>query len=476
MPQVSFAIRNVTLIDGTGANPLPRATVLIARERIVAVGPGTRVDVPDGVETLDGTGRWLMPGLVDLHVHVNNCGPEAFPLWLANGVTSIRDIGGDIATLIPWRAELAAGRVSSSESGFLRRTAESAPTMDSGLKTQDSGRIGPRLFTHGPMIDGAPSPFGRMPGGAFGQMWTDVDGPGSAIAEAERLLAAGVDGLKLYQMLPPDAATAIIRHVDGRVPITGHLTATRASEAIIAGINHLEHNFVTPYNDVCRPEDRTAPGAGWQTPGFIAGIHAGWSHADFDAPHARAFIELMAESRVYFNPTMTWGTNALALEESEDEQGERYLPPVMRRRREEQERRVRDLAERGQTPPQPEPSLLHASAEQQLAFVSRLIEAGVLVMAGTDTGALAGIPGFTLHRELRWLARAGMAPMTIIERATRIAAEALRRADDQGTVRPGRRADLLLLDADPLADIRNLRRINRVVKDGRVYDPAVLLG
>jgi hypothetical protein len=459
MPPVSLAIRNVTLIDGTGADPLPGATVLLAGERIVAAGPGTRVDVPDGVETLDGTGRWLTPGLVDLHVHVNNCGLEAFPLWLANGVTSIRDIGGDITTLIPWRAALASGK-----------------------------REGPRLFTHGPMIDGAPSPFGQMPGGAFGQMWTDVDSPEAAIAEAERLLAAGVDGLKLYQMLqmlPPDAATAIIRHVDGRVPITGHLTATRASEAIAAGINHLEHNFVTPYNDVCRPEDRTAPGAGWQTSGFITGIHNGWARADFDAPHARAFIELMAASRVYFNPTMTWGTNALALEETEEEQGERYLPPAMRQRREEQERRIRQLAERGQTPPQPEPSLLRASAEKQLEFVSRLIEADVLVMAGTDTGALAGIPGFTLHRELRWLARAGMAPMTIIERATRlaaetiieratrIAAEALRRADDQGTIHPGQRADLLLLDADPLADIRNLRRIHRVFKDGNAYVPSL---
>jgi imidazolonepropionase-like amidohydrolase len=94
MPAISLAIRNVTLINGTGADPLPGATVLVAGERIVVAGPGTRVDVPGGVETLDGTGRWLVPGLVDLHVHVNNCGEEAFPLWLANGVTSIRDIGG----------------------------------------------------------------------------------------------------------------------------------------------------------------------------------------------------------------------------------------------------------------------------------------------------------------------------------------------------------------------------------------------
>jgi hypothetical protein len=435
-----FAIRGVTLIDGTGAPPLPGATVLVNGERIEAVGPDAVLPVPDGVEVLDGAGRWLIPGLVDLHVHVNLCGPESLPLWLANGVTSVRDIGGAVTQQTVWRAELAAGK-----------------------------RVGPRLFTHGPMIDGAPSGYrAGMAASTFEQLWSEVDSPEAGVAEVDRLLAAGVDGLKFYQLLPVETLRAMLRHVDGRVPVTGHLTATRASDAILAGINCLEHNFVTPYNDICRPEDRTAPGEGWQTPGFILKVHEGWARADLDAAHARRFVDLVAESGVYYDPTMTWGTAALALDETEEEQGERYVSPTMRARREQQ------AARRAQAPVI-DPALLRVSAERQVALVSRLIDAGALVMAGTDTGALAGIPGFTLHRELRWLVRAGMPPMTAIARATRVAAEALRRADDQGTIRPGRRADLVLLDADPLADIRNTRRIHRVVKDGRVYDPAALL-
>src|SRR3712207_6731724 len=104
-----LAIRGATLIDGTEAPPLPEATVLIAGERIAAVGPSARVPVPEGAEVLEAAGKWLIPGLVDMHVHGNNCGVEALPLWLANGVTTIRDIGGDIARLIPLRGELAEG-------------------------------------------------------------------------------------------------------------------------------------------------------------------------------------------------------------------------------------------------------------------------------------------------------------------------------------------------------------------------------
>jgi imidazolonepropionase-like amidohydrolase len=449
LPPITLAVRGATLLDGRGGPLVEGATVLVAGARIVAAGPDAQVPVPEGVTPIDGRGKWLIPGLVDLHVHVNNCGPESLPLWLANGITTVRDIGGNIDALIPWRSELAAGT-----------------------------RVGPRLFTYGPMIDGAPSPFGRTPGGGFERLWVEVDGPEAGEAEAERLLAAGVDGLKLYQYLPVDVLRAILRRVDGRVPVTGHLTRTRASDAIAAGINCLDHNFVTPYNDVCRPEDRTPEGWGWHTPGFILKVHEGWARADLAAPHARAFIELLAQSGVYYDLTATWGTGAIALEETEEETGERYLPPTMRRRRELQAQRLRAAAAargEGAVPPTPSPELLRASGEKQLEMMRRVHEAGVRVIAGTDTGALAGIPGFTLHRELRWLVRAGLTPKLAIERATRVAAEALRRADDQGTISPGRRADLLLLDADPTADIRNTRRISRVVKDGRVYDPAALL-
>jgi hypothetical protein len=326
------------------------------------------------------------------------------------------------------------------------------------------------------MLDGIPSGFRVTAATAFDGTWRELDGSVAAEAEVDRLLAAGVDGLKLYQMLPPESVHAVLRRVDGRVPVTGHLTRTRASEAVAAGIAGLEHNFVTPYNDICRPEDRTPEDAGWHTRGFITQVHQGWSRADLDAPHVRAFIDLLVQSRVCHDPTMTWGTAAIAFDETEDERGERYLSPTMRARQSEQEERIRATVARGGSPAlPPDPALLRASAERQMEFVGRLHDAGGLVMAGTDAGALAGIPGFSLHRELRWLVRAGLSPLDALTRATHCAAEALRRAGDQGSIRPGRRADLVLLDADPLSDIRNTRAIHRVIKDGRFYDPAALL-
>lgn len=441
--QEYVAIERATLLDGTGADPIFPATVVIMGERIVAAGPSAQITTPNGATILDGRGAWLIPGLVDMHVHVNLCGEESLPLWLANGVTSVRDIGGDIRRLIPWREELATGQ-----------------------------RIGPRLFTYGPMIDGAPSTFAGDPAGNFENLWSEVDGPEAGCAEVDRLLAAGVDGFKLYQNLPPETLRAMLRRIDGRVPATGHLCRTLASDAIRAGISCLEHNFLTAYNDVCRPVDRTPAGWTMTTPGFWAHVYAGWARIDLDAPQARAFVELLAASGVAYDPTASLGTNALGLDETEEESGARYLSPTLRARRQRNVGRAQARA----AVAAPDPETMRLAGERQLELIARIQEAGGIVIAGTDTGAVQPlIPGFSLHRELRWLVRAGMTPKTAIERATRTAAETLRRADDQGTIRPGKRADLLMLDADPLADIRNARRIRRVIKDGAIYDPQALL-
>lgn len=443
-PPMTLAIQNVTVIDGTGAAPRSPMNVLVAGERIVAIGADATTPIPPGTATVDGRGRWLIPGLTDMHVHVNLCGAEALPLWLANGVTSIRDIGGNVSTQLPWRAELAAG-----------------------------ARTGPRLFVYGPMIDGTPSTFAGDPGGTFQQLWAEVDGPEAGARAIDRLLAAGVDGFKFYQNLPLTSLRPMLAHVDGRAPVTGHLCATLASDAIRAGIACLEHNMLTPFNDVCRPEDRTPPGWTMRTPGFWAKVHAGWARADLSAPHARAFIELLAASGAAYDPTASLGTNGIGLEETDVEAGQAHVTPTLRAGRERNAARARAA---GAPAPPPDPALLRASGERQLELIARIHEAGGMIVAGTDTGAVQPlVPDFSLHRELRWLVRAGLSPLEAITAATGRAAAVLRRADDQGAIRPGRRADLVLLDADPLADIRNTHRIHRVVKDGQVYDPAEIL-
>jgi imidazolonepropionase-like amidohydrolase len=167
---MALLIEDVTLIDGTGAPARPASSLLIDGDRIARVAPAGALEAPAGIERIDGRGRWLLPGLIDMHVHVALVGEEALPLWLGSGITSVRDLGGEIETLLPLRDAVARGE-----------------------------QIGPRILSYGPMLDGDPPIFA----GGFGNLtWinrTVADGE----AAIDRLLAAGVDGIKLYAGLRP---------------------------------------------------------------------------------------------------------------------------------------------------------------------------------------------------------------------------------------------------------------------------------
>ena len=278
-----------------------------------------------------------------------------------------------------------------------------------------------------------------------------------------------MDGFKLYANLPPETLERIIRRVDGRVPVTGHLGRTSASHAIDCGINCLEHLFLTVYNDVVRPEDRYPEGHTMMTPGFWGMLHRGWANADFDLPHARTWIDRAVAAGVVLSPTLDLVSGTLGTGEASEEPGLAYVTPSLRERWDQRPRGA------GAGPESPE--VIRASVTRQLEFIARFHAAGGRLVAGTDVGAVYPlVPGFSLHRELAMLATAGLSPLEVIRCATRNAAEALRWGDRLGTVEPGKLADLVLLDADPLADIGNTRRVVAVFQGGRRYDPKDLLG
>jgi hypothetical protein len=457
MPQPLF-VRGATLIDGTDHSPRPATSVLIEDGRVTSVGPSAQLEPPPGAEFIDGTGKFVIPGLIDMHIHVELCGGrEGLPIWLGAGITTIRDVGGSPEGMLPLRDEVAAGT-----------------------------QVGPRIFSYGPLLDGVPSIFGNRPlaGTGPGDLTWVIDDAARAEAAVDELLARGVDGFKLYAGLRPDLVRAFIDRIGGRVPVTGHLSRTWASEAIDAGINCLEHVHATIYQDVVPPEFRhpREEGNGF-IPNYWTWLNTGWAAAELKSDYVQRFIELLVSKDVALSPTTVLVTGGMATRDALEEPGMKYTPKAMTARRQQQAAAMAKIREDAEKVGRPLPAIVppdfevgRRALDNQLAFLKMVIDAGGKVVPSTDCGAAPNqVPGFSLHRELALFAEAGIPNARIIQLATRVAAEVLRKEDEIGTVTPGKRADLLILVADPLADINNARTIETVIKDGVRYAPQPLL-
>lgn len=460
----ALVITNGRLFDGTGADPVEPANVVIEHGRITAAGPAVNVAVPEGAQTIDAAGKFVMPGLIDMHVHVlMSGGQDSLHSFLGAGVTTVRDLGGEPDETLRLRDEVASGE-----------------------------RDGPRMFVHGPFIEGDPPVFGvrqaqaQRPAGAAdtltNAMWPQTSA--QQVAETiEDVLGRGVDGVKLYAGLRPDLVEAAIRAVDGRVFVTGHLGRTWASEAIAAGINGLEHVHATLYQDVALPEDRHGREDGnGAMPNYWSWLTEGWSRVDLRAGYVEQLIASIVERRVVISPTVVLITNGMATLEARDEPGLKYLPKAQAERRRQtaelRERMRRQAEEAGEELP-PIAGIDPAAGEQALAneleFVAMVHRAGGIVVPSTDVGPTP-CPGFSLHRELSLHTRGGISNADVLQNATRVAAQQLGQGDELGTVEAGKLADLLILDGDPLVQIDATRAVTTVIKGGVVYDPQEVLG
>jgi imidazolonepropionase-like amidohydrolase len=445
----TLVVRGGTLVDGTGRAPVRDATVLIEGERITAAGPSAQVPVPEGATVVEAAERTVIPGLIDMHVHTGLCREESFPLFLALGVTTIRDCAGDPVEVLPLRDRIAGGEV-----------------------------VGPRMFSMGPVLDGSPPTF-SLPNPAGLRELRSVE---EARAAAEELIDLGVDGLKLYATLPPDRAAAILDVARGRVPTTGHLSRTTSTEAIEGGISCLEHTHASIYQDIVQPEDRhPVDGGNGVMPNYWNWLAGGWARADLDAPHVRTFIELMAERDVSLCATLIMMTGGMLTEEAAEEPGLAYLPAYMRKRHLPENAR-RAWAERRAAgaeaglPLQNVPPVNERARAQQVDFVRRAHEAGVRLAIGTDVGGASGqVPGFSMHREMAMHVEAGLSAHEVIQASTRACAEALWQQADLGTIEVGKLADLVVVEGDPLADLNAARNVVTVVANGVAHDAAALL-
>lgn len=416
-----MVIRDVTILSMDDAAPR-QGSVLVRGDRIAYAGPTAALPPTPNAVTIDGRGRFLVPGLIDMHTHVSKTRGSSLSLLVAKGVTTVRDLGGDHDELLTWRREIEAGT-----------------------------RIGPQLLIAGSYLESA-SNAARQHAAPPSEMVEPAErtrlGVGTP-ADAERIVAGlaarGVDHLKIRTTT--DRATYLAIGTAARrhgLALAGHSQPYPLDDLLASGQASIEHGFYPPLDD--RPGvDRGALFARLAAAG-VAIVPTLVVLERLGAPDDAALARQVAE----------------ALDPPD---GRRILSAYLRADWREQ------LAEQG---PERRPvyQRLHEGSRRDLR---EMRAAGMRLLAGTDIGVLNVIPGQSLHEELGLLVRdAGMTPLDALRAATREAAVFLRREREIGTIAVGRRADLVLLDADPRADIAHVSRIHAVVLRGRLFDRGAL--
>jgi imidazolonepropionase-like amidohydrolase len=420
----ALAFAHVNVIDATGSPVQPDMTIVVQGQRITELGKAGHVKVPNNAKLIEAGGKFLIPGLWDMHVHTifGSWIPQdekiALPLFVANGITGVRDMGSDLEPVKQWRSEIAAGRL-----------------------------LGPRMIIAGPMLDG-PTP--RFPSSV------PVSDAASGRQDVDNLKDASVDFIKIQSLVPREGyfAVAAEAHKLG-MTFVGHVPdSIRASEASDAGQRSVEH-FTGVFEGCSTIEEQLLKG-----PKTL-----GQNVATFDPDRAKALIALFAKNQTWQVPTLAWERGQWLVDDIDLSQDPliKYAPPAWKDRTWPMFKR--DILKTMDTDPLP---IRKRFVQMELEMTLAMFRAGVPFMAGTDTAAGVHIfPGFSLHQELALFVKAGLTPMEALQTATLNPAKFLGTISDMGTVQKGKFADLVLLDANPLDDIDNTRKIHGVVLAGR---------
>ncbi len=438
IPKSGIAIRNVTVIDAA-AGERPSQTVLIDGDRIVAVGPSDSYS-PHAAETIDGTGKFLIPGLWDMHVHLTfddrftDTMPEMF---IRYGITSVRDTGGLMAKM--------------------------APVVE---RMRAEGAVAPRVFFSGPLLDGVPVVYDGIDAPEIGVANPNAKTARSRVAE---LKSQGVDFIKIYEMVSPEVFAALVEAAGTHsLPIAAHVPLSMRASTAGPHVNSMEHlrNVELDCADNAPEllETRLAQlSAGKESSGMKlrTGLH---NLQRMDAVAAldeeRCADVLKALSNTIQVPTAR--LNALSMfPVSERDDWAAALAETPEAVRQEWS------APSPRTNPDP-PQRDLGFSQYTLDMIGRMHQAGVPIGAGTDTPIALAIPGYSLHNELEILVSAGLSPREALGAATVEPARFFSLEDEMGSIAPDMHADLVLLNANPLADIRNTREIDRVIARGRV--------
>lgn len=447
-PTGSFAISNVNVLSAEGSSFLAAHTVLIEDGLITAID--SNLILPENIRTIDGSGKYLIPGLIDAHVHLFQS-PNDLLLYLANGVTQIRELIGSEEHL-QWKQEI------------------------------DNGRIGPQMFVASPRLGS----FGTLEGWMMEKSQGFLNIPNAEVAEqkVKELYEQGYDGLKIYSHLNKESYEAICQTAKSlKMPVFGHIPFVLKFEDIWqSGQSDIAH-----FEEVMNALQREF-GDG-QGEGILQNFHSFKNKEEAFLAYIDQRSDAIADSLLAHDISVTstlWLTQSflrqkveldqvlteveLAYENPGISEGSPmvtralgWLPSVNRYRFYEglTEEEKEGQAYYWQT---------YGDACQLLA--KNLSARGVKIMAGTDANLPPTVPGFSLHDELISLNEAGMSPAQVLQAATRTPANWLN--SNTGTIQEGLAANLVLLDRNPLEDISNTKAINTVINQGKVYDRTLL--
>jgi len=440
-PSSQLAITHVTVIDATGRPPQADQTVLIDGGRITAVGAAAKIRIPKSARTINGSGKFLLPGFWDMHVHL--AGVTADPSWakqvllpllLANGITGVRDMGGDLDALLAWQRD--------AESGAL---------------------LAPRIVVAGPFLVGR----GKKTPEQY-----PVHNSEEVRAAVDELKQRGANFVKIISMPTRETFFAAADECKKQnIPFVGHLpfdiSAREASDAGMHSIEHLLYSgFALSFSSneaALRPRlveaEKNGDSATWEQIAHEA-------DATYSREKAATLFQTLKKNGTWVTPTLAslditshpeaWKTDDPLLA---------FVPPAIAKEwrdsfaDEQMKRRA---------------AWLGRQAANDWKLTGELHKAGVPLLVGSDSLDPFVFPGDSFHHELAELVRAGYTSMEALQAATQGAAQFLGRDKELGTIEAGHAADLVLLSANPVEDILNTRKVWAVVRNGSYYDRAAL--